>query len=371
LQSELSDDFLSIVLNETPLLDVRAPVEFSKGAFLNAVNLPILSDKERELVGTEYKKEGNEAAVALAERLIKNEGKEQRVALWQAYLREHPDAQLYCFRGGQRSGIAQSWLKEAGIEITRLKGGYKAFRNYLMQQSELISRQTPTLILGGRTGSGKTILLNEFDNAIDLEGIANHRGSSFGAFCNEQPTQIDFENTLAYRLIQFHHKKFNKLILEHESHNIGRLFIPNPIYDNFMQGELLLLQTPLHQRVDILYEEYVLAALKEYETYFQEEALQRWSTQVLAGLKRVQKRLGNKRYQELSELFLQAVAHHGTQAAKESYKAWIAELLEHYYDPMYDYQIQKSTMSILFEGEADALREFLKEQMTCKQTQNS
>jgi tRNA 2-selenouridine synthase len=362
LQNRLSDDFLSIVLNETPLLDVRAPVEFNKGAFLNAVNLPILTDRERELVGTEYKEHGNEAAVALAERLIKNEGKEQRVALWQAYLREHPDAKLYCFRGGQRSGIAQSWLEEAGIEITRLKGGYKAFRNYLMQQSELISKRTPTLILGGRTGSGKTILLNELENAIDLEGIANHRGSSFGAFYNEQPTQIDFENTLAYRLIQFQHKGFEKLVLEHESHNVGRVFIPKPVYDNFMQGELILLQTPLHQRVDIIYEEYVLAALAEYGTYFQEEALHQWSTQVLAGLKRIQKRLGNERYRELSDLFLKATAHHGTQAAEEDYKAWIAELLQHYYDPMYDYQIQKSTMPVVFEGEADSVREFLKEQ---------
>jgi len=359
----LSDDFLSIVLEETPLIDVRAPIEFHKGAFVHAVNFPILDDKQRELVGTKYKQEGNSAAVVLAEQLIKNEGKEQRVALWQEYVVQHPNAKLYCFRGGQRSQISQEWLQEVGINITRLKGGYKAFRNYLMQQTEQISAQTPTLILGGRTGSGKTILLNKLQNSIDLEGIANHRGSSFGGFSNEQPSQIDFENNLAYKLIQFHHKNFNKLILEHESHNIGKSFIPKPIYQNLMQGELILLQTPLDTRANITYDEYVVAAIHEYQKSFAEKGLELWAKSVKTGLKRIEKRLGSQHYNELATLFEYAYAKHGTSQAKELYQEWITKLLTLYYDPMYDYQIQKSSIPIAFKGDEKSIFDFLKSQM--------
>lgn len=359
MASLLSDDFLSIVLNETPLIDVRAPVEFHKGAFINAVNLPILDDKQRELVGTKYKKQGNAAAVALAEELIKDEGKEQRIALWKAYLAEHPDAKLYCFRGGQRSGISQEWLKETGINITRLKGGYKAFRNFLMLQTEQISANTPTLILGGRTGSGKTILLNKLQNSIDLEGIAHHRGSSFGAFANNQPTQINFENNLAYKLIQFHEKKFSHLVLEHESHNIGRAFIPKPVYDNFMQGKLVLLQTPLNVRAEITYDEYVVSAIHEYQNNFADKGLELWAENVKTGLKRIQKRLGSQHYNELAAMFDNAYAQHQTAQAKTLYQEWIIELLTLYYDPMYDYQIQKSPIPIVFKGDEKAVLEFL------------
>ncbi len=354
----------SIVLNETPLLDVRAPIEFEKGKFINATNLPILDDEERKLVGTKYKESGNEAAVQLAESLIKNEGKEKRVAQWQEYLKVNPDAKLYCFRGGQRSGIAQAWLQEAGIEIQRLKGGYKAFRNFLMQQTEQISASTPTLILGGRTGSGKTILLNKLENSIDLEGIANHRGSSFGGFANAQPTQIDFENTLAYKLIQFHHKNFHTLILEHESHNIGRMFIPKPVYDNFMQGKLILLETPIELRAQITYEEYVVNAGKEYEKLYEEKGLYLWGQNVKSGLKRIQKRLGNQLYTQLTQLFDEAYSKHTQAEATALYLEWITILLERYYDPMYDYQIQKTSIPVIFRGNEQSVLEFIKKQKT-------
>ncbi|MEN4045870.1 tRNA 2-selenouridine(34) synthase MnmH [Sulfurimonas sp. NW15] len=361
--TNVTDDFLSIVLNETPLLDVRAPVEFEKGKFINATNLPILDDEERRLVGIRYKEAGNDAAIKLAESLIQNEGKEKRVRLWQDYLKKNPEAKLYCFRGGQRSGIAQEWLKESNIDITRLKGGYKAFRNFLMQQSEDISTQTPTLILGGRTGSGKTILLNKLPNAIDLEAVANHRGSSFGSFVNAQPSQIDFENNLAYKLIQFHHKNFTHLVLEHESHNIGRTFIPKPVYDNFMQGQLVLLQTPIEVRALITYEEYVLGALKEYTLQYGEEGPQIWAHNVQSGLKRIQKRLGDQLYRQLAQLFDEACSQDTQAEAKTFYLEWITLLLQRYYDPMYDYQIKKSPIPVVFEGNASDVLHFLQHQL--------
>jgi len=356
----LDDDFKTIVLNNTPLLDVRAPVEFAKGAFYNATNLPIMNDEERHLVGTEYKQAGNAAAVALAEKLIKNEGKEQRVAAWKRYIAQNPEAKLYCFRGGQRSKISQEWLHEAGINITRLKGGYKAFRNFLMERSLAISAQTPTLILGGRTGSGKTILLHQLQNSIDLEALANHRGSSFGNYANEQPSQIDFENNLAYKLIQFEEKNYKKLIIEHESQNIGRMFIPKPVYENFMDGKLVILETPLQKRVDITYHEYVTLALQKYEEIYKENALKEWHDYVIKSLEKIKKRLGSELHRELFMLFEDAYKQHGSTYATTQYKEWIAKLLTHYYDPMYDYQIRKTSIDIAFRGDEKSVLEYLK-----------
>jgi len=360
LSLPLSDDFRSIVLHDIPLLDVRAPVEFSKGAFLGAKNIPILDDEERRLVGTRYKENGNAAAVKLAEELIKNEGKERRVALWKSYIKEHPNAMLYCFRGGQRSGISQSWLAEQGVNITRLKGGYKAFRNFLMEESLKITAETKTIILGGRTGSGKTILLSKIEQSIDLEGIANHRGSSFGPRTTPQPAQIDFENNLAYALIHFKAKNFKHLVIEHESHNIGRAFIPKPLYANLMDGELILLETPIEERVEITLYEYVTLALQNYTQKYEQNGVQMWAKDVHDNLSKIQKRLGSELYLEIKTLFTDSLNKYLLTKDVAIFKAFIQRLLQDYYDPMYDYQIQKTEIPIVFRGNSEEVLTFLR-----------
>jgi len=356
---KLTDDFLSIVLNETPLLDVRAPVEFDKGAFINASNIAILEDEQRHLVGTKYKEEGNAAAVKLAEELIQTQGQNERIHKWKEYLKENPNALLYCFRGGQRSGISQAWLKDVGIDITRLQGGYKAFRNFLMEESLKVSASVQTVILGGRTGSGKTILLQNFENMIDLEGLANHRGSSFGNFATQQPAQIDFENNLAYKLIQHHHKNFKYLVIEHESQNIGRSFMPKQVYENLMDGELIILETPLEKRVAITFDDYIIESLKKYALIYKEDALIEWAKDTKKNLDKMRKRLGYEKYSEFKNLFEDALFHHLETGNKEKYKTFIEKMLVEYYDPMYDYQIEKSKMKIVFRGNEKEILEFL------------
>ncbi|WP_457745272.1 tRNA 2-selenouridine(34) synthase MnmH [Sulfurimonas sp.] len=358
----LTEDFHSIVLNNTPLLDVRAPVEFNKGAFVNATNIAILEDEERRLVGIKYKEEGNQEAIKLAETLIKQEGKHQRVAKWKEYLKENPDAYLYCFRGGQRSGIAQAWLKEDGIDITRLKGGYKKFRNYLMEESLTITAKTNTLILGGRTGSGKTILLKKIPNSIDLEGIANHRGSSFGNLITPQPAQINFENTLYYKLIQFDAKHFNNLVIEHESHNIGRAFIPKPLYENFLTGQLLILETPLQERVEITYNEYILESLQNHIERFSDDGIKIWAQYINNSLDKIQKRLGSQLYTAIKLIFKEALQEHVKSGNTQVYKKLVQKLLEKYYDPMYDYQIKNTSLEIIFRGNQDEILAFIRSQ---------
>ncbi|HBM45267.1 MAG TPA: tRNA 2-selenouridine(34) synthase MnmH, partial [Halomonas sp.] len=117
---------LKVIASNTPLIDVRAPVEFAQGSLPGAVNLPLMVDEERHQVGIAYKQQGQQAAIALGERLVSGEIKQARVAAWQAYLAQHPDASIYCFRGGLRSQIAQQWLVDAGLHRPRIEGGWKA-----------------------------------------------------------------------------------------------------------------------------------------------------------------------------------------------------------------------------------------------------
>lgn len=352
MNSHLVDDFLSIVLENRALLDVRAPIEFANGAFPTSTNIAILDNEQRRLVGTCYKQEGNAAAIELGKKLV---NKEQRVFAWKNYIEKNPQAYLYCFRGGQRSGISQAWLEEIGIEIPRLKGGYKAFRSFLAEQSLSISANTKTVIIGGRTGSGKTILLHELNNAIDLEEIAKHRGSSFGKLISPQPSQIDFENALYYKLIQHSAGQHKQLVIEHESRNVGRVYIPKPIFENFNKGSLVILHTPLEERIEITHKEYVTNAMQEYKTVFGDNGKELWYKNIVAGLDGIQKRLGSERYSKIKALLAQSF----NDDSDAGHKVWIKILLSEYYDPMYDYQLAKSSLPVLFEGNRREIADFI------------
>ena len=358
LDLPLTEAFRNIVLEDRPLIDVRAPVEFSKGAFPTATNLPLMNDEERHLIGIRYKEQGNASAVQLGKELV-GPLKQERVKAWSDFVQAHPDAYLYCFRGGQRSQISQAWLKEAGVNIARLKGGYKAFRAFLMSQSEEISSEANTLIMGGRTGSGKTLLINQIQNSIDLEGLANHRGSSFGRFITSQPSQIDFESMLSYALIKHQEQKHKYLVIEDESHNIGQLYIPKPVFDNFRKGSRIILKTPMKERVEITFDEYVKQALLDYKKQYGAEGVNLWYNDANAGLSRIKKRLGDKRYVLLNKMFSDAFLEQKERGNLELHKRWIEILLKEYYDPMYDYQIEKSEIPTVFEGNADEVLSYL------------
>jgi len=355
-----SEDFLSIVLNETPLIDVRAPVEFAKGAFPHTVNLPLMNDEERRLVGIMYKEKGNAAAVKLGHQLVSGDIKTARVNAWNDFIRAHPDAKLYCFRGGQRSQISQEWISQSGREIIRLKGGYKAFRSYLMNETERAITRFRPLVLGGRTGSGKTVLLHALNHAIDLEGLANHRGSSFGRTLVPQPTQIDFENALAYALIQKLETGYKTLVFEDEGRGVGRVYLPRILSDYLSEAPLIILDTPLNRRVEITFEEYVSGAQMKYREAFGEEGVRKWVEDMHAAMQRIQRRLGGLRYRVLTDIFEEASAIQRRNGSLEGFKPWIVYLLEEYYDPMYDYQIQKRTDRILFRGDHEEVLGYLK-----------
>jgi len=357
--NELFDDFKSIVVNNTPLIDVRAPVEFKKGSFLHAANLPIMNDEERHDIGICYKNNGNAKALELGHRLVSGNIKEKRVQAWIDFLDSNPDALLYCFRGGQRSKIAQSWMQEKGRKIVRLKGGYKAFRGYLLNELEHFNQQFKPIILGGRTGSGKTIELKKMQNAIDLEGLANHRGSSFGQKITPQTSQINFENNLAYRLIQKREEGLKTLVFEDEGKHIGTVFMPDSFIPAMSQAPLVILETPIDKRIKITLDEYVVKAQEVYESAGFTDAFKVWQESIENAMYRIKKRLGNQKYSEVCMLFKNALEEQKRNSSFDGYKEWVAYLLQNYYDPMYDYQIQKRSKQVVFKGSAEEIKEYI------------
>ncbi len=355
-----TSNFRSIVSKKIPLIDVRAPVEFAKGAFPNTINLPLMNDEERHIVGIKYKQAGNAKAVELGHQLVSGKIKESRVNAWIEQIKAHPNSMIYCFRGGQRSQISQQWIKEAGYEITRLEGGYKAFRNYLIDINDTIIKNKKMIILGGHTGSGKTILLNRLKESIDLERLANHRGSSFGRYATPQPTQINFENSLAYALIEHDDAGYKRIILEDESRNIGRCYLPSAFFEQMSQSDVVLLESTLDERIDITYDEYIIASQKDY-SQAQSEGIQEysWIETMRFNFQRIKKRLGDKGYRELSAMLDSAWSHQEQTGDPTMHKEWIKRLLQEYYDPMYAYQIEKKSDRIIFRGSADEIYDYL------------
>ena len=354
-----SNNFKSIVLNNTPLIDVRAAIEFKKGAFLHSSNLALMNNEERHLIGIRYKEKGNLEAVKLGHKLISGDIKKKRIDAWLNFKAQYPDALLYCFRGGQRSQISQEWMKESGVDIIRLKGGYKAFRNYLMQEIDKSVEHFKPIIIGGRTGSGKTILLKEIQNSIDLEALANHRGSSFGRQTSPQPSQINFENALAYDLIQKLDRGFNQLFFEDEGKYVGSVYIPKEFAEYLSHAPIIILQTPDEERIDITFNEYIVQAQKNYSLAFGEDYLIEWTQDIQGAMKRIYKRLGLERYRIVCDLFEDALQKQKKDNSLELYKVWVRYLLREYYDPMYDYQIKKDASRILFRGNAKEIISYI------------
>lgn len=355
------DDLRQLFLEDTPLMDVRAPVEFSEGAFPTARNHPLMIDQERHEVGIRYKQQGQDAAVEIGHELVSGDIKASRISAWQAFAQAHPEGVLYCFRGGMRSEISQRWLYEAtGILYPRVKGGYKALRRYLIEELQHAAAEINPLVIGGRTGVGKTLLLQEINDSIDLERLAWHRGSAFGLHATPQPSQIDFENALSIALLKHRAKGNPMLLIEDESRNIGSRNIPDYLFDTFKQAPLLILDEDTESRVNNTLQEYIVEALNEYQTLHGTQAgFEAWAEYLVQSLQKIRKRLGGSRHKELHDILIDAIRHQLTTGDIDRHRRWIESLLVEYYDPMYDYQIHKHTDRIAFKGNKEAMHKYL------------
>lgn len=300
---------------QLPLIDARSEGEFSQSQIPGSFSIPILTNEERVKVGTLYKEEGSIEATLKGFELVGPRFHQ----IQKEALERFPEqkAIVYCWRGGMRSQILSWLLSMVGFEVYRLKGGYKTYRTFTFEK---VRESYPLLVLGGKTGTGKTVLLKKLkesgEQVIDLEGIAHHKGSSFGSIGQKpQPTVEQFENLLAeeLRLMDIH----VPIWVENESRKIGRLIIPDRFYEQMTQAPLLEIQRTEEERIEHIAEEY--GQLPESE--------------LIAAVKRLQKRLGGLRTQ-------QAI----TDIVEKNHSAWISNLLL-YYDKTYDFDLQRHEAS--------------------------
>lgn len=305
-----AEDFL-IKAETIPILDVRTPAEFAHGHIPGAINLPLFSNEERAIVGTIYKQQGRQKAILkglefIGPRMVDLIKETENITTSRSVL-------MHCWRGGMRSGSA-AWLLELyGYRVYTLKGGYKSFRNWALKQFDTGKNLK---VLGGKTGSGKTLILSELaklgEQIIDLEKLACHKGSSFGSFGEaEPPTQEQFENMLA---LQWWKTDDGKTVwIEDEGRTIGRKVLPEDIWQLMRSSPVIFLDIPLKNRVDLLVNDYG----KHPKTLLMES------------IGRIKKRLGGLATQQALE------------ALEEGKLDITAEILLAYYDKTYMFGLEK------------------------------
>lgn len=347
-----TEDYKSLFLNDVPLLDVRAPVEFNQGAFPKAKNTPLLDDKQRELIGTKYKDAGQDEAIKLGTELITPDLKNQLLSAWGEFCKQNPEGYLYCFRGGLRSRITQQWLGENEVPYPYIKGGYKALRRFLIDELEENIKQVPFVRVAGRTGSGKTHVLLKMRHFLDFEGIAQHKGSAFGRnVYDKQPTPINFENEISIQMLKHRENYPGKtLYVEDEGRMIGRCVMTDNLHKKMIDSPSIVLIESNENRVKNITQDYVDDLWPDYQRVYGEQAEEKYAEFFLSSLERIQKRLGLELYKEVKQYMEQGLKRLFEDENSDDFSPAFDILLTKYYDPMYDYQMTKRDGHVLFEG---------------------
>ncbi len=305
------DEFLDET--EKPIiLDVRSPSEYEKGHIPNAISFPLFSDEERTVVGTIYKQKSPEMAMLQGLEFI---GPKMANFVREAHkLTNKKPIHIHCWRGGKRSG-SMAWLLDlSGLNVKVLNGGYKAYRKYCLEKI----KQTPYrfVILAGLTGAGKTDILHELKakgcQIIDLEGLANHKGSAFGAIGEEkQPSIEQFTNNVCHELMKLDPSK--PIWVEGESRSIGRVFIFEEFWD--------MMQAAPRIEMEVEYETRINNLVKIYGDYPIDD--------LKISFGKIQKRIGPKAYKD-------AIAFLDDNDLKSA-----TEIALYYYDKSYKYTKSK------------------------------
>lgn len=310
-------------MGEAVPVDVRSPGEFAEACIPGAVNIPIFTNEERKEVGTLYKQQGPEDAKWRAMEIVSPKlpfilGSIKKIK------QENKQPVLYCWRGGMRSGSIASFLELSGIESIRLSGGYRAYRQYILDQMPTII-PNQAIVLHGMTGTGKTEILVELQKKgypiLDLEGIAAHRGSLFGSigFTQDGHNQKVFDSLLFESLQKL--KKSSYFIVEAESRRIGKVGQPDELYERKLAGINIYIQASIETRVERIYKEYVETNV--HKAWFHETILEK--------VELLKKRLKND---EIYRLLVESTTH-------KQYQKVIRLLLEYYYDPRYSYKLNE------------------------------
>jgi len=251
-----------------------------------------------------------------------------------------------------RSHIVQKWLREAGTDYPLVKGGYKALRRFLIEPMDDIIARRNFIIVSGRTGVGKTTFLHRLPRAVDLEGFANHRGSSFGRRITPQPSQIDFENALAVRLLKLTHNSDKPLFIEDESRVIGRCALPSLLLAKMKEWPTVVLEDTIENRVSAVLKDYVTDMLAEHQAVYGDQGFARFADFLRDSLTRIRQRLGTERHRDLLAVMEKALSVQQATAGESLHRQWISDLLTGYYDPMYDHQLSLKENGIIFRGDS-------------------
>lgn len=303
------------------LIDVRTEKEYNESHIPGAHTFPILSDEERAEVGTIYKQvcseQAKDIAVEYGSKKIPHINKKIK-----ALMEKHGDAKiiLYCQRGGMRSGVLVTFLRSMGyLNVFQLDGGYKEYRNLVVDYLENSLDKFKFVVLHGHTGVGKTNILNSLEDkgygVLNLERCANNAGSVFGniVFRDAQPTQKQFENKIFRDLVDSQHKF---IFVESESRRIGKVTLPNGVYNKVISEIHILVDTSVDIRVKNIYGDYLSSNVP--------------SEELKDPIKLLKKRLGNEGVEKMLKLI----------DAKE-YEEVIRDLMVYYYDPLYIKSIKK------------------------------
>ena len=334
------------------LIDVRAPVEVRKNEIPGARNAPILTDEERRAVGACYHANGHDAAVELGVELTKPH-RQARVRGWRSYIdgAAVPTA-VTCWRGGDRSAIAQRWLEG---KVPRVRGGAKAMRRFLMARLDQYVGERRFLVVAGLTGSGKTEALHAVAAAapggvqvLDLEACARHRGSAFGGHGEQQPAQATFENRVAASL-QLSDAPL--VLVEDEARHVGRVLLPKELWQRIKRAPVALLHGPDDERVARIAAEYVFEPSRQ-------EPRAAVKARLLGSIQKLHKRLGGA----MAQACVAAVEHADDDQrwwTVEAHDPWIRPLLVDYYDRHYRQELARYPREAVFEGSIPALVSWL------------
>ncbi|MEW5896588.1 MAG: tRNA 2-selenouridine(34) synthase MnmH [Nanoarchaeota archaeon] len=302
-------------------LDVRSPKEYEEDHILGALSLPLLNDEERQEIGLIYKQQSREKAI---ERGM--EWFPEKIPSIYSAVKDHKNKNLivYCARGGMRSGIIASLLDSIGFNVFQVDSGYKAFRNYLVEKLQNFQLKPKIIVLYGLTCSGKTALLQRLPNSLDLEGLAEHRGSLLGAVGLQPNSQKKFENLLLQRLEELQKEKV--IFVEGESRRIGDVILPEFLYRAMQQGTKVFVKRSVEKRVE--------EAVKEYFNSQEKVNEIRGIIPTLRGT------ISRKRKEEIVALI-----------DAGEYKEAVLILLQEYYDSLYLHNLKKQTYDFEIEND--------------------
>ena len=311
---------IEALYEENTLIDVRTAQEYEKGSIPDAFNYPLFDNLERAEIGVIYRKIGKNAAVVKGLEFF-----EPRIQQFLSSLTDLKSKRLvvFCARGGMRSASVVRLLQYQGFQAAQLQGGYKSYRSYVLRQ--LRKPVPPLIVLHGRTGVGKTLLLKKLPDHLDLEEFAGHRSSLFGAINKMPQTQKNFEALLAKKILELPNTR--PVFIEGESRKVGKVFIPQSLAEAMKYGTLVLLQASFDTRIRRIVEEYKIC---DEQTFLQTDSI----------LQSMQKVLGKKKAEQLRQWL-----------RKGEFENIVHVLLEEYYDPRYQHAMRMNEYALKLSAE--------------------